>query len=511
MSEAATVRPLQRRIVLVGNGLAAWMAADALARAVRREDWSLRVVADGPADEPEPFEIADTTLPLADGIHFALETDEDRLVAGTGGSFTVGIALAGWSAPGAAWFHPFGSAGANLGPVAFHHVLMRLRSEGASLRLANFSLAALAAQAGRFSRPADDPQSVLSTLAYGLHLDCRRLAAVHRASALSAGVALEEADIARVERRSDGSITALVDADERRIEGDLFLDCTGSAARLAGNEGAGWEDWSAWLPCDRAMSTTKEDAHAPPPYSLATANESGWLRHLPLQGRSILTAIWSSEHASEDETRALLAKAAGNEAAQPPRRLRFGRRTNPWHGNTLALGSAAALIDPVATSNLQLLRTGLDRLLRLLPGSSEFTVEAAEYNRQAALHLDNARDFAVLHYRLNGRTNEPFWDACRRRELPASLEYRMRLYESRGRVALYDEEPLEAESWIAVFDECGVRPRRYHPIADGFPRAHLEAHVERVRAIMIEALARMPSHGDYLSRLQPSKKAAQGG
>jgi tryptophan halogenase len=485
------------------------MAATALAKAVKLGDWSICVVCDDAAVSLAPYDVADATLPLPRSCHAALELDEDQLVARIGGSFTYGIALAGWSDPAATYFHPFGSVGAGLGPVAFHHLAMRLRQEGFPLRLANYSLAALAAQAGRFCRPAQDPRSVLSTCQYGLHVDCVQLAELLRAEAEALGVARVPEALRSVERADDGTITAIRTAGAARVEGDLFLDCTGSEARLMDDSGdAGWVDWSSWLPCSSVVSARTGSRHSPPPYSLAAADSAGWVRHLPMQGRTWLVGFHDPAYSSTEEVVDALRKSAQTDLEDVRQgALRFGRRTEAWQGNCLALGGAAVLIDPLATTNLQLLRTAIDRLLRLLPAERSARVEALEYNRLTALQLDNARDFAALHYKLNGRHGEPFWDARRAMSVPETLEYKMRSYESRGRVAMYDEEPLEEVSWLNLFDEHGVRPRRYSPLADGFTLAELRAHVGRVRTIMLEELASMPLHADYLSRLQGARPA----
>ena len=480
------------------------MAAAALARALRREDWSISVIHDRESD-PAPCGDADATLPLTGSNHFALEMDEDTIVAQTGGAFTYGIALAGWSDPAATWFQPFGDVGATLGPVPFHQVALRLRHEGVPLRLANYSLAALAAQAGRFSRPGRDPRSVLSTCQYGLHLECSKFAGTLRSRAVSAGVAAMPGPLAKVERRDNGVIAAAILDDGKRVEGDLFLDCTGTEARLSGGRSeTTWEDWSPWLPCDRFLSARIEAQLAPPPYSLAAAHTAGWVRHLPLRDATWLTVFYRSEDLTDAGAAEMLQGIAGNSELRDVRTgaARFGRRTEGWQGNCIALGSAAALVDPVATSNLHLLRASVDNLLRLLPGDPKAEVEAREYNRLTGLQFDHARDFAVLHYKLNGRHGEPMWDACRAMPIPATLDYKLRSYESRGRIALYDEEPLDEASWLNLFDEHGVRPRRYSPLVEGFTTAELEAHVERVREIMLDELGRMPMHSEYLARLQ---------
>jgi tryptophan halogenase len=503
-----------RRIVIVGDGVAAWMAAAALTEVLNPAECSISVLGAGRSGSgAPPPDLADAILPLPDNDRLAQEPEEDWIVTGSGGAFTYGIALSGWSAPGATWFHHFGPTGANLGPAGFHHLAMRLRREGTPLRLADYSLAALAAQAGRFARPGPDPRSVLQTCRYGLHLDGERLAEVLARSAVAAQVRRLAGHYSRAERAEDGFIAAVVSDNGERHEGDLFLDCTGDAAELAGDgPDTDWDDWSAWLSCDRRLSASVTSRLPPPPYSHAAAHEAGWVRQLPLQGRMALSSFYCADFSDGEQALANLRSAAGGAGLADVRdcAIRFGRRRLAWHRNCIALGRAAAIIDPVGSNDLHLLRCAVNRLVQLLPGDRKATAEAAEYNRRTAQQLDNARDFAILHYKLNGRHGEAFWDACRAISVPSSLTYRMNLYESLGRVAMYDDEPLEDVSWISLFDEHGVRPRHYSPIADGFSAGDLQRHVARVREIMIDELRRMPLHADYLAGLDDAARRASG-
>jgi tryptophan halogenase len=491
--------------VIAGGGLTAWMAAAALARSLSPASHAITVVgADGAEDRLEPFGVADATLPWVERHHAALRLDEERIVADTGGTFSFGVALSGWSGPGSSYFQPFAALGAALGPVPFHHLALRLRSQGVPVRLADYALAALAAQAGRFERPGSDPRSVLSTCHYGLHLDVGALVTLARAEAERAGVSVVRGLLERVEREENGMISAVTTADGTRVVGDLFFDCTGVEARLCAEAGeAGWEDWGRWLPGDRVISAVAASAEAPVPYSHVEAHRAGWVRRLPLQGRVVLTGLFQTAAMDDQQALAGLRAMAGGGALRDiqARYVRFGRRRELWHRNCIALGTSAGLIDPVVMSNLQLLRLGLDRLLGLLPGNPVAGAEAAEYNRRVAAQLDHARDFALAHYRLNGRAGEAFWDACRAMPVPDSLDYKLRLFESRGRVALYDEEPVDEVSWINLLDEQGPRPRRYSPLADGFTAADLQAHLQRVRKVMLDAVGRMPTHAEYLARV----------
>jgi len=509
-----TARPnhqQKQRIVIAGDGIAAWMAAAALSKAVPATDYSIIVAGsrENTKDEApsavEPFGLSDSTLPWQYSFPASLELDNDDIVSATGGSFSYGIAMSGWAKHGESYLHPFGSIGASLGPVSFQHLAMRLRKEGLPIRFANYSMAALAAQAGKFARPGSDPHSVLSTCRHGLHIDLEALVKIFRALAESAGVSYFPGPIHRIETNEPGNIHAIEVAGGRRIEGDLFVDCTGIESCLMGQlPDSGWEDWSAWLPCDHLVSTTIDSSQSPPPFSHAMAHDAGWIRELPLPGKTVLEGLHNANIIDEREAvKRLLQSCDGqkptNVHSGP---VRFGRRKQAWLNNCISLGTSAALIDPVAISNLQLLRSGINRLLTLLPAGPDATAVRTEFNRQTAMQLDNARDFAILHYKLNGRTGEPFWDICRSMQMPESLAYKLRLYESNGLIAMYDEEPLEDGSWLNLYDEHGIRPDRYSPIADGFRPEDLLKHLQRVRDVMMETLKTMPTHAEYLLRLK---------
>ncbi len=514
MAETGASEQNGLHITVAGSGLAAWMAAMALARVLGPAAGRVKVIATGDGEDLlAPFGAADSSLPTGGPLHPAIEIDERQWLQSAGASFTLGIALSGWNGAGSAWFHPFSAIGASLGPVPFHHAVLKLRRSGADLRLSNFALAALAAQAGRFARPDPDPASVESTCRYGLQVDGSRLAALYRAEAEGLGVEVFAGHLERVEIAADGSVAALHTRDGSRHGADLFVDCTGAEARVANAMPASkWLGWADSLPCDRAISARITTKVAPLPYTQADAHKGGWLRSVRLADSLALTHLHDSRVVPEDVAVRALRESAGRRLQDlHAHYLRLGRRERIWHRNCVALGPAAALIDPVGVSNLQLLRLGLHYLLQLLPGApivhganeaNEAHTEAGEYNRRFGACLDNARDFAAAHYRLNGRSGEAFWDACRAAPLPAALDYRLRLYASRGRIALYDEEPLDEASWINLFDEQGIRPHSYTPIADGLSDAQIDAHAQRVRGIMLAAVGRMPGHGEYLARLK---------
>lgn len=498
-----------QKILIVGHGLAAWMTAANLSRAVNQENFSIAVLSTDVSAQPaEPFDYADATLPFGEAL-LPSGTSEYAIIKRCSGSFSHGIAISGWAEPGSSYFHPFGSMGAPLGPLSFLQVALCLRNQEVATRLANYSLPALAAQAGRFVPTADNPQSVLATCLHGLHIKNSQLCDWMKSESVASGVERVPANFLKAEYQNDGNIGSVLTDSGQSIEADLFIDCSGRSSVLAGSAATDeWQDWSGWLPCDHLVAGVVNTQEAPPPYSHSKAFQAGWIQDIPLANKTILNGLFNAEACNgvtfnptdmENELRAY----AGNSDLQITfsEHLKFGRRSAPWQNNCITLGTAFGLIDPVAVSNLQLLGLGISRLSGLLPGQKNFAALRTEYNRQMNLLFDHARDFAAMHYKLNGRHGESFWDQARAMSLPDELNYKLQLYQSRGMIPLYDEEPLSDTSWVNLFDEHGINPRQYSTIADGFSRQTLQNHLQKIRAVMLEALKEMPAHGDFLAHI----------
>jgi tryptophan halogenase len=464
-----------RSIGIVGGGIAGWMAALALGRALPHARIDL-IETEGPDWSLGPFGPAEASLPdfpfwLADhGV------DENQLLRAARGSFSLGAAFSGWAGVEVDWFLPFGTIGAPLATTSFHQIVARLRAAGHALRLADFSLAAIAAASGRFVHPSEDPRSILSSYGYGLHLDRADLADTLRAATGLATVGTFRHVLA------DTQVSAVELQDGSRVTADLWLDCSGPAALLASQLDTGWESWAQWLPCNRVVETWTEAEGVPPPYSHAGAFQAGWQRTVPLVGGQGGALFYAFPHLPEQL------------GAVP---IVQGRRTRAWAGNVIALGAAATLLEPLHGWNLALLQNALTRLINMLPAAPNGP-EPAEYNRLTAEETDRVRDFAILHYKTNGRTGEPLWDQARAAPVPEPLQHKLDLYASRGRVPLYDEELFEADEWIAVFDGQGICPRRHDALADAIPERQVLQHAERIRALILDAIRAMPHHGATL-------------
>lgn len=493
MSEQASTM----KIIILGSGVTAWMVAAALSRRLRGVAEVVVVEAGTP-----PFPSIETTLSTISRFHETIGFPEDSLICSGGGAFSLGTVLTGWAGIGRSHIQPFGEIGAPIGPVAFHQVVARLRASGETVRLADYSLAALLAQANRFGRPAEDARSVLSTYDYGLIIDSRAYANLLRSMALKAGAEVRSPATCDVVRLEDGSISSVKNADGEVIAGDLFIDCT-EVKEISSLSASHWLDWSSYLPCDRILAAERQTDEPIGPFAHVEAHAAGFSRNLSLPGRLATLLVYSGAHLSDERASDNLERAGYYDLLLHP--LRPGRRRRAWTGNSIAIGASATVLDPLQPTQLHLTQSAILRLLKLLPSKKQPAVEAEEFNRQTAEEADRALDFHVLHYKTNGRTSETFWEQCRNMTVPESLSYKMEVYSSRGKVVLQDHEVFDEQQWIMLMDEQGVIPRRYDAMADAIPMEKVGQHLGRIRKALIGAVREVPPAALYTHQLCASR------
>ncbi len=475
------------RIVIASSGAAGWMTASALARRLPMGRVSIVVIERGGVDDSLGVPTcAEPTLASTPLYHAQLGYDEDKLLARARGSFALGRALSGWTSGIIPAFHPYGEIGGAIGALGFHHLVARLRKAGEAININNYSVAALCAQSNRFARPPEDSRSVLSTMDYALHLDVEGYRQSMKADALSRGVETCSGQVLGVSLDDAGLIHDVMTHAGQRLAGDLFVDCTGQSRDLVSRmPEATFEDWSRWFPCDRARFALHQTDQTPSLYTEINAHSGGWQRFVPLQGAEGETSLFCSAlHPGEDGDHKIAA----------------GKQAKAWSGNCIAIGGAAVVLDPVASSQLHLVQSAILRLLALFPHDRAARAEQAEYVRQTDNELACARDFALLHYTANGRRGDEYWDACCAAEMPETLAYRLALYQSCGRVVLHDGEIFDASDWVALFDAMGVRPARHDVLADALPQGEVHAHFARLRDVMLKAVATVPPHAESLAR-----------
>jgi tryptophan halogenase len=488
-----------RRIVILGGGTAGWMAAAAFARFLGSA-YDIRLIE---SDEIGTVGVGEATIPQIRLFNQGLGIDEDEFVRATQGTFKLGIAFDGWRASGLSYLHAFGTIGRPLGLVPFHHYWLRHRTEGGASSLWDYSPAARAARANAFARPDDGAGKLPSGVAYAFHFDAGLYAAYLRRYAEARGVARIEGKVVDVALRGeDGFIEALTLEGGLCVEGDLFVDCSGFRGLLIEQAlAAGFEDWSHWLPCDRALAVPCAPMAPLTPYTRSIARPAGWQWRIPLQHRIGNGYVYSSAFVGDDEAAAtLLANLDGEKLADPrPLRFKAGRRTSAWSRNCVALGLAAGFLEPLESTSIHLVQSGIARLLQLFPGSRIDPADAAEFNRQTEREWDAIRDFLILHYHANGR-DEPLWRACRDMAIPDSLARKIALFRASARIFRVEEELFTEPGWLQVMVGQGIDPEGHHPLADGLPREQLADFLSLAERHAAYVAGRMPAHEDFIAR-----------
>jgi tryptophan halogenase len=450
-------------IVVLGGGTAGWMCAAALVRHLDSRDYRVTLIE---SDEIGTVGVGEATLPHVKLFNDGLGVDEARFMAATNATFKLGIEFRDWDLPGDSYIHPFGAFGEPWGGVQFQHHWLRVQAAGRAVApLEAYSFAVAAARARVFEHPDGDPASIRSTFSYAYHFDAGLYAEFLRRWAIERGVTRIEGQVGEVARGDNGDITALQLKSGQAIAGDFFVDCSGFRALLLGQTlGVGWQDWSEWLPCDRAFAVPSERAGDFTPFTRATAREAGWTWRIPLQHRTGNGYVFSSRFTDEDCARETLLAALEAPALAEPRLLRFaaGRRLEGWRNNCVAIGLASGFLEPLESTSIFLIQAAVHDLITLMPRRSDGVDPrlAAEFNRLFALQYDRVRDFLVLHYAANRRTGQPLWDHLRTMKLPDTLAHKIALFEARGAVPDYQYGLFARDSWLSVLAGQGAAYRR---------------------------------------------------
>jgi tryptophan halogenase len=493
------VPPPVQRILIVGGGTAGWMAAAALSHilggAVRIDLVESEAVG--------TVGVGEATIPPIKLFNQLLGIDENSFIRETQATFKLGIAFQDWFRQGHGYFHPFGAYGAPLGVAAFHQYWLKASAGGGVGALGEYSPTEVAARLGRFARPEDTPHSPLARMTYAFHFDAGLYARFLRRQSEARGVTRHEGRIADVQLRdSDGFIRSVRLEDGRELAADFFIDCSGFRGLLI--EGAlktGYEDWTHWLPADRAVAMPCARVAPPTPYTQSTALSAGWRWRIPLQHRTGNGYVYSSVFLSDDEAEATLRASLDGPAAGEPNFLRFktGRRRKTWNKNCLSLGLASGFVEPLESTSIHLIQSGLSKLLLSFPDTGFAQADIDNYNRLMQAEFERIRDFIILHYHATERDDAPLWRQVRDMAVPDSLTEKIELFRSRGRVFRYEDELFQEASWVAVLMGQGVIPGRCDPLTETVPPEQVQLRLNEIRLAIRRAVEQMPTHDDYIT------------
>ncbi|MBV8687691.1 MAG: tryptophan 7-halogenase, partial [Alphaproteobacteria bacterium] len=503
-----------RDVVIVGGGTAGWMAAAAFARFLNNGYTRTTLIE---SDEIGTIGVGEATIPPLITFNRMLGLNENEFLSATQGTFKLGVEFVDWGALGNRYFHPFGFHGHDLEGVHFHQLYLRERQRRVLQDISAWSMSAVAAAHGKFARPSAEARPPLSQLLYAFHFDAGLYARYLRTYAERGGVTRVEGKIVDTALGGeDGYVRSVTLAGGRVIEGDLFIDCSGFRGLLTEQAlETGYEDWTHWLPCDRAVAVPSRYSGEPDPFTRSTARAAGWQWRIPLQHRMGNGYVYSSAHISDDEAERTLLDNLEGEPLADPRRLAFttGRRKLAWNRNVVAMGLASGFVEPLESTGIFFIQRGIEELVSHLhaPPDEELV---KSYNRRIAECIDGVMEFLTLHYRASDRRDTPFWRATETEiEVPEGLAERLRLWQRRlpnRRNINPHYHGFESYSYSVMLLGLAGPLESSLPALDLIDPQRALAAFEAQRARTARLVATLPSQYEYLTHVRAAGAAEPG-
>jgi tryptophan 7-halogenase len=492
-----------KRVVIVGGGTAGWMSAALMSRALRH-GVRVEVVE---SEEIGTVGVGEATIPQLALFNKYMGFDDNDFIAKTNGTLKLGIEFVNWGSQGNRYIHTFGAVGRDLELIDFHHYWLRAREAGLNTSYWDYSVHHRASMANKFDRLGATPET--AGMGYAYHFDAGLYAAFLRAAAEKNGAVRTEGKIVQVHLNGETGFVESVELESgQRVEGDMFIDCSGFRGLLI--EGAlksGYHDWSHLLRANRALAVPCESVKPLTPYTRSTARRAGWQWRIPLQSRIGNGLVYCSDYMSDDEAATTLLSNLDGKALADPRPIRFltGKRKLTWNKNVLALGLASGFMEPLESTSIHLVQSGLSRFMQLFPTAAFDQADIDQYNNETYDEWLLIRDFLVLHYHLNTRTDSPFWTEVREMAVPETLTQKMALFAANARVHHDKRDLFNNPSWIQVMLGQGLMPKGYNPMAANLGNEELFSMLSDIKGSIIHAVGIMPSHEKFIADNCPAK------
>ncbi len=497
-----------KSVIIAGGGTAGWMAASAIAK-IMGPRLGITLIE---SDEIGIIGVGEATIPSIALFNEMLRIDENEFLRQTQGTFKLGIEFVNWYKSGHRYMHAFGPVGKDLAYIPFHHYWLRDWLQGQRESLWNYSLNWLAASQNRYARLPHVPDSPLQGLVHAYHFDASLYAAYLRQLAQKMGVRRVEGTVTEALRDPDsGDVRALKLKSGQELGADFFVDCTGFRGLLIEQTlNTGYDDWSHWLRCDRALAVPTERTTPLTPYTRSTALQAGWQWRIPLQHRVGNGHVYSSAYLSDERALEQLNANLDSKALADPRPIRFvaGRRRETWSHNVVCLGLASGFLEPLESTSIHLIQSNLQRLILMFPRNGDNTHRRNEFNKAAATEYEYVRDFIILHYYANNRVGERFWDDCRNMAVPDSLTHKIELFRETGGIFCAQHDLFQLTSWLQVLWGQGVQPRSAHPFVETIVPRDREGYLKDLRVLLAHTAAGLPTHEEYIARHCPAPPLA---
>lgn len=487
-----------KKVVVLGGGTAGWMSASLLKKIL------------GDAVDIELVEsemigtvgVGEASIPPIKTFNDVLGINEAEFLRETKATIKLAIKFENWKKQDHSYYHTFGASGSSLAFCQFHHLLKKVGQLEDDSHLWQYDLNYLALQAGKFSHIKS--QNPMIQLPYAYHFDATLYAKFLRKFSEKLGVRRTEGMVNQVKQcTKTGFIESLELKGGQIVEGDLFIDCSGFKGLLIQQTlKTGYEDWSHWLQCDRAIAVPSERFEKTNPYTRSIAHSAGWQWRIPLQHRNGNGIVYSSTHCSDDEAANTLLNNLDTKALGDPNFIKFqtGRRYKQWHKNVISVGLSSGFLEPLESTSIHLIQSAVVRLIHLFPHQGINDVEIKEYNKQSKTEYEQIRDFIILHYFVNQRSDSLFWQEMQHLDIPSSLAHKIEIFKESGRLFKEQDDLFQDSSWLQVMLGQGIIPKDYHPIANNMSNVQLNEMLNKVKAIKHEPISKLLAHDEFLEK-----------
>ena len=483
-----------KKVVIAGGGTAGWMVAALIAKTLGKVV-DIKLIE---SDMIGTVGVGEATIPTLVTYHRLLDLNEQEFMAAVQATFKLGIKFENWRNINEDYIHSFGATGRDHWSAGFQHFWMKGKERGLAGEFGDYCLELKAAEKDKFTHLPNNGVN------YAFHIDATLYAQMLRKYSENLGVERIEGKIDAVNTNSEsGFIESLTMDSGDKIEGDLFVDCTGFRGLLIEQTlHTGYQDWSHWLPCDSAVAVQTKSVGEPIPYTRSIARESGWQWRIPLQHRVGNGMVYCSRYISDDEAKEQLLSNIEGETLTEPRVIKFrpGQRRKHWRKNCVAVGLASGFIEPLESTSIHMIQRSAIRLMQMFPLSGIRQTDIDEFNRQTNNEIEHIRDFVVLHYHVTNRTDSPFWQYCRSMDVPESLKHRIDLFRETGRVFRMPNELFAENSWLQVMLGQGIEPEQYHPVVNVMSDSELDHFLGEIKKYVDTTVTNMPTHQQYIDQ-----------
>lgn len=481
-----------KKVVIAGGGTAGWMAAAAFGKLFGKT-LDITLIE---SDQIPTVGVGEATIPTLHIFHDLLKISEPEFMAATNATFKLGIAFDSWKAINEDYIHSFGYLGQGCWAAGFQHFWLKGRKLGIASEIGDYCPEHLACRKQKFAvYPKQDRN-------HAFHLDAGLYAKFLRNIAQSNGVKRIEGKIEHVNvDPSSGNIHSLALDQGRKVDGELFIDCTGFKGLLIEEAlHTGYEDWSHWLPCDSAIAVQTKSNDVQPPFTRSMAHTAGWQWRIPLQNRVGNGIVYCSKYLSDEQAEQHLLTHLQGEPITTPRVIKFrtGTRRLHWNKNCVAVGLSSGFIEPLESTSIHLIQQSIIRLMQLLPSQEMESANRDQFNAKMRFELENIRDFIVMHYHVTERDDTGFWRYCKNMSIPDSLRHRLSLFQQNGHAHQLDGELFGETSWIQVMLGQGIKPVSYHQIVDAMSEQELNRFLSQIKSGAERKIEAMPDHLTFL-------------